>query len=523
VNDATRWRIRARRLAAAAACLATVTMTAEPAAAGPVGTAVASADQLAAGDVYLRAYMTRTKAPGLAYAVVRGNQVLRHGAWGVDGNGRPMTTQTPFMLGSTSKSFTALAVTQLAQAGRVDLDTPARTYLPWLRLGEENTARTVTVRQLLTHTSGLPKVSNTTLTDRYDNRPGGLARSVRDLATLRPTTTVGQAYRYSDANYMILGALVEHVTGDTFGAYLRRHVFDPLAMVHSAATADEAHTVGVPAGHRYYLGRPQRHAAPFDTAGAPYGFLAASLDDLSHYAIAQLNDGRYRDTRILDTGGVRQMHTGTADTGHGSYGFGWKNSTLDGVGARMVWHSGATPNFFSHLVLVPDSNLAVIILTNIYGLPMDEPLNAGAFGLARILHGGTPATGAEDPTFTWILVALCTVAAVLLTLLVSSLIHVARTRRRRGANRPIRSRRRTITATTAWIGGCAAAAGAAWAVPLMWGAGLAKVQLWTPDIGHAILTVVALAVALALARLAISAHTLLTTERSGSSPPPPPA
>ena len=517
MNDGNRWRIRARRLTAAVACLAMVTMTAEPATAGPVGTAVASTEQLTAGDAYLRDYMTRTKAPGMAYAVVRGDRVLRHGAWGVDGDGRPMTAQTPFMLGSTSKSFTALAVQQLTETGRVDPDAPAHTYLPWLRLGDESTARTVTVRQLLTHTSGLPKVSNTTLTDRYDNQPGGLARSVRDLATLRPTTTAGQTYQYSDANYMILGALVENITGDTFGAYLRRHVFDPLSMTRSAATAAEAHIAGVPAGHRYYLGRPQRHAAPFDTAGAPYGFLAASLDDLSHYAIAQLNGGRYRDTRILRPDSVRQMHTGTADTGHGSYGFGWKNSTLDGTGARMVWHSGATPNYFSHLVLVPDSNLAVIVLTNIYGLAMDEPLNAGAFGLTRILHGDIPATGAEDPTSTRALAGLCTVAAALLALLVSALITAVRTRRRRGANHPIRSRRRTITGAAAWTGGCAAvAAGAAWAVPLfMWGAGLAKVRLWAPDMGHAILTVVALAAALALTRLAISAHTLLFTARSG--------
>ena len=159
---------------------------------------------------------------------------------------------------------------------------------------------------------------------------------MRDLATLRPTAAVGQSYQYSDANYMILGALVESVNGNTFGDYLRRHVLYPLQMTHSAATADEARAVGIPAGHRYYLGRPQRLATSFDTAGVPYGFLAATLDDLSLYAIAQLNGGRHGDTRILDTDGVRQMHTGTADTGHGTYGFGWKNSTLDGVGARIV-------------------------------------------------------------------------------------------------------------------------------------------------------------------------------------------
>ena len=483
MKHAPRWRW-ARRLAVAAAGIATavagtpaaVPATAGPVAAVPADAAVASAERLATGEAYMRRYMKRVKAPGMAYAVVRGDRVLRQDAWGVDGDGRPMTAQTPFLLGSTSKSFTALAVTQLARTGRVDLDAPARTYLPWLRLGDEDTARTVTVRQLLTHTSGLPAVSSSTLTDRYDNSSGALARSVRDLASVRPVDAVGRGYRYSDANYMILGALVENVTGETFGGYLRRHVLDPLAMTRSAATAEEARAVDVPAGHRYYLGRPQRHDTPFDTAGVPYGFLAAGLADLTHYASAQLGGGRYGNTQVLDSDGVRQMHTGTADTGHGgSYGLGWKNNTLDGAGVGIVWHSGATPDFFSHVVLVPRSNLAVVVLTNVYALPMDAPLNAAAFDLARILHGHAPApAAAEDPVFRWVLAGLLTIAAVLLALLVATLVRLFRARRRD----TVRSRRRTVVTTAAWVGGCAlAAAVAAWLVPTLWGAGLAKVHM----------------------------------------------
>ncbi|SHN43591.1 serine hydrolase domain-containing protein [Cryptosporangium aurantiacum] len=498
-----------------AGCLIALTLVAAPIPAG----AAASVGELASGEQYLRAYMDQVEAPGLAYAVIRGDEVLRQGAWGVDGDGRPMTTRTPFLLGSTSKSFTALAVAQLAEAGRVDLDTPASTYLPWLRLGNANTARTVTVRQLLTHTSGLPQVWSTDLTDRYDNRSDGLVRSVRDLAGLRPTAAVGQTYEYSDANYLILGALVEAVTGDTFGEYLRRHVLGPLRMTRSAATADEADAVGIPAGHRYYFGRPQRFAAPFDTAGVPYGFLAASLEDLSHYTIAQLNGGRYGDARVLGPEATARMQTGTVDAGHGTYGFGWRNSTLDGVGTRIVWHAGATPDYFTHVVLAPDSDLAVILMTNIYGLPMDGPLSAGAFNLTRILHGGTPAAATADPIHTWTLAGLLGVAAVLLVVLTWSWIRPVRAWRRGSPGSPGRSRGRTIVTTSAWVLGCAGlAAVAAWTVPSFWkGAGLAKLQLWAPDIGHAIGAVVALSAVLALTRLGLGVHALITA-RPGSDP-----
>ncbi|GAA2191652.1 serine hydrolase domain-containing protein [Micromonospora lupini] len=500
-----RLRTRTRRLTGAAALLAVAT-AATPIAAPPPAPHVATADELTAGENYLRAYMDEIKAPGLAYAVVRGDDVLIRGAWGLDGDGRPITTRTPFLLGSTSKSFTALAVAQLAEAGRVDLDTPASTYLPWLRLGDAQTARTVTIRHLLTHTSGLPQVWSTTLTDRYDNRPGGLAQSVRDLATLRPTTAVGRTYQYSDANYMILGALVENVSGDTFGAYLRRHVLDPLRMTHSAASADEANALGIPAGHRYYLGRPRRFAAPFDTAGVPYGFLAASLDDLSHYAIAQLGGGRYGDTRILGPDRTRQMHTGTVATGHGTYGFGWQNSTLDGIGTRMVWHAGATPDYFTHIVLTPDANLAVIVMTNVYGLPMDAQLSAGAFNLTRILHGGAPASVSADPIHSWVLAGLAAVTALLLTALAYSWIRLARGRRQSTIRRAP-----PLAATAAEVAACAAvAAGAAWLVPSFWeGAGLVKLQLWAPDIGHGITVVIALAAILALTRLGMGVYAVL--------------
>ncbi|MGC5284905.1 serine hydrolase domain-containing protein [Micromonospora sp. DT231] len=522
MSQHTRLRRLAGRLVTVAGCLTVLATTAAPAAADPVLNRAAPGDELAAGEDYLHAYLEQIKAPGLAYAVVRGDKVLRSGAWGVDGDGRPMTAQTPFLLGSTSKSFTALAVAQLVEAGRVDLDTAASTYLPWLTLADAHTARTVTVRQLLTHTSGLPEVWSTGLTDRYDNQPGGLTRSVRDLATLRPAAAVGQRYEYSDANYMILGALVEDVTGGTFGAYLRRHVLDPLQMTQSAATVDEARAVGIPAGHRYYLGQPRRFAAPFDTAGVPYGFLAASLDDLTHYAIAQLNGGRYGDTRILGADSTKQMHTGTVSTGHGSYGFGWRNSTLDGVGTRIVWHAGATPDYFTHLVLAPESNLAVIIMTNIYGLPMDAPLSAGAFNLARILHGGTPTAAAADPVHVWVLTGLLGVAVVLITALVWSWTRLIR-RLRHGTIPPARSRVRSIIATTAWTCGSAAVAAGAAKVPSFWqGADLAKLQLWAPDLGHAIIAVVALATALALTRLAMGLSSMATTRPTDTDTTPRP-
>ncbi|MEQ4300763.1 serine hydrolase domain-containing protein [Plantactinospora sp. B6F1] len=460
-------------------------------------------DDLSRVESYLRGYMSEVRTPGLAYAVVRGDRVVGQGAWGVDGNGKPLTPRTPFVLGSVTKSFTALAVMQLVEAGRVELDAPVRRYVPWLRLADESIAARITVRQLLVQTTGLPQVAAMGLTDRYDNRPGALARAVRDLSAVEPTAEPGTVHQYSDANYLVLGALVEEVTGDTYGGYLRRQVLDPLGMVDSAATEAEAEAVGVPPGHRYYFGRPQRFAPPFDTSGVSYGFLAASLTDMTHYAVAQLDDGRYAGRAVLSAQGIAQLHAGQVSTGGGGrYAMGWRDGTLGEPAERIVWHAGATANSFGHVVLAPGSDLAVVVLANIYSLAMDAPLVSAAFNVARILHGVEAEAGAaEDPIFGRLLGGLLAVAVLLLALLVWSVVRVVR----RPAG-PARSRRRTVAGAAGWVAGCAAlAAGTTWLLPAAWdGAGLAQVRLFAPDIGDAIVAVAVLAGLLALTRVGVA-------------------
>jgi CubicO group peptidase (beta-lactamase class C family) len=458
----------------------------------PAVSAPAAADDVPS---YLERHAAAHRIPGLAAAVVRDGRVAFEWTRGVD-------AQTPFLLGSVAKPFTALVVLRLVDAGRIGLDAPVGGYLPWLRFAGSPAPVAVTVRQLLTHTSGLPSVAERGLTDRFDDTPGGLARSVRDLAAVRPVGTPGGAHRYSDANYMVLGALVEAVSGEPFGAHLRRHVLDPLGMRRSAVTAAEAAAVGLPAGHRYWFGHPRRFAPPFDTSGVPYGYLAASLRDTTRFAIAQLGGGG----GILSPQWTELSHTGQVATGgSGRYGLGWRDSTLATPGGdrRIVWHAGATPGYFAHIVLVPETGTGVVVLSNVYGPAMDAPLASAAFDLARILHGGAPAPSTKDPLYGVALAGLVSVAGALLAALGLSAVRLAR------PVRAARSTRRVVAGAAASAGGCAAlAAGAVWGLPAAFGTGPAQVRLWTPDIGWAAVAVAGLAGALALARAAASARIL---------------
>ncbi|GGM37439.1 hypothetical protein GCM10011608_22570 [Micromonospora sonchi] len=232
----------------------------------------------------------------------------------------------------------------------------------------------------------------------------------------------------------------------------------------------------------------------------PYSYLTASLDDLTRFATTQLAGGRYGDTTLLSADTTQRMQTGQVSTGgSGRYGLGWRETTLTGPDARIVWHAGATPGYFSHLVLVPETRIGVVVLANAYSLAMDPLLVSAAFNIARVLHAAPTVEAEPDPLLTGGLVGLVGLAALLVVALAWAVVRVVR-RRRSGAARC----RREIVRTVGWVVGCGGlAATVVWGVPALQGAdGLGQVSLWMPDAAQVIGGVAGLAAMVALTRLA---------------------
>lgn len=139
----------------------------------------------AAVDAYLQQQIRRLRIPGLALAIVEGDRIAYTRGFGcARPRGETPSPQTPFVLGSTTKSFTALAVMQLAEDGRVDLDAPAQRYLPWFRVAEPQASAEITVRQLLNQTSGLPTIPGMDLLADLDDTPDAAERQAKGLAGL---------------------------------------------------------------------------------------------------------------------------------------------------------------------------------------------------------------------------------------------------------------------------------------------------------------------------------------------------
>ncbi|MFE4693919.1 serine hydrolase domain-containing protein [Streptomyces sp. NPDC056749] len=453
-------------------------------------------------DDFVEARLDGTGTPGAALAVIEGGRVVHERGFGVDGRGRAVTPDTPFLWGSVSKPVTGLAVMQLVEAGRVMLDAPVRTYLPWFRLADRGTSDRITVRQLLTNTSGIPTSASSEIGDRYDNAPGALSDAVRDLARIAPEAEPGESYAYSSAGYAVLGALVEEVSGQSFGAYLHENVLDPLGMDHAVATERDFDRERVPPGHRFLFGEPVPFDAPYDTSGVPAAHLGGSTRDLARLVLAELGGGRLDGRQVLSAAGIAETQRGQVDSDVDRFGLGWAVGTLEGTGERMVWKPGSLPGHDVMVVMLPDSDRAVIVAQNAFHLLRPEQFHDAAFGTARMLSGVTPGGGAAGPLASVVPWATAALAGVLvLGLLAPGLRLLPRQGR---APRP-RSRRRIVVNTLVQVtASLTSAASLWWVLPAALGGSIESALLWLPDAGWGAVGVVAAALALAVQRTVLA-------------------
>jgi CubicO group peptidase (beta-lactamase class C family) len=309
-------------------------------------------------DRFVREAMAANGLPGLAVGITHGEEVVHLGAYGMAGDGRPMTTRTQMFIGSLSKSVTALAVMQLVESGQVRLDAPVRTYLPDFTIADAGAE--ITIAQLLHHTSGL---ADRGFPEMTRPQPDDLADRVAQMRDARLVAPPGTRFQYFNANYAVLARLVEVVSGLGFGAYLQRHVFAPLEMndttgVVAAQNARRA-APRLARGHIQVFGaavaRPEMHGI---VAGE--GGVISTVEDLANYLIMQNNGGAFHGRALLSPAGVSRMHTpaGGVDS---TYGMGWM-VTAPGE----VRHNGVLSTFHADAALLADEGYGIVVLSNSY-------------------------------------------------------------------------------------------------------------------------------------------------------------
>ena len=330
----------------------------------------------AAIDAYVEEQLRRLNIPGASLAIVEGEQIVHLRGFGrARPGGESPSPQTPFFIGSLTKSITALAVMQLVECGKVELDAPVQRYLPWFRVADAQASACITVRHLLNQTSGLPALQGELVLADFDDRPHATERQVRALSTLKISNPVGSRCEYSNLNYNILGLIVESASGESYADYIHNHIFMPLQMSHSYTSRAEARQNGLAVGHRHWFSFPfPAPELPIPRGSLPSGQLISCTEDMAHYLIAHLNGGRCRDVQILSEAGIDELHRGVKDyivmgNSYGKYGMGWLD--IDMGQTKTYSHSGNVPDFSAFMALVPEGKKGAVLLLNAdpYGLP----------------------------------------------------------------------------------------------------------------------------------------------------------
>jgi CubicO group peptidase (beta-lactamase class C family) len=306
-------------------------------------------------DRYVRAELDRQRVPGMSVAVLRGDSVLLARGYGVANLEHHVaaTDSTIYQSGSVGKQFTSAAIVILAREGRLGLDDPIRKYLPET---PESWGR-ITVRHLLTHTSGIPDYTANLVDFRRDYTEEAL---VRLYSRLPLDFQPGATWSYSNTGYALLGFIVRRVTGQFYGDYLEERVFQPLGM-RTARVISEADIVPNRAGGYVLVDgeiKNQSWVSPSLNTTAD-GALYFTVNDMTRWAIG-LNHAR-----IPDSAGLAMSWTPVRlnDGGTYPYGFGWRID--DQRGHPRIGHGGSWQGFRSSIQRYPEYDLTIIALANL--------------------------------------------------------------------------------------------------------------------------------------------------------------
>lgn len=310
----------------------------------------------------------RFNVPGAAVGIAYGDETVEiaHGVTNVD-TGVEVTTDTLFQIGSMSKVWTASAIMRLVDDGKLDLDEPVVTYLPELTLADQEVQRSVTMRHLLNHTSGIDG-------DFFRDTGRGdecLERYLDALAGLPQNHPLGATWSYCNSGFVVAGRVIERLTGQVWDAAMRDLVFTPLGLGHTVTLPEEALLYRTAVGH-VHEGTEEPRRAPvwvLPRPLGPAGLIVSTVADVLTFARMHLSGGLAPDgTRLLSAESVAQMQAEEVvlpdpySLGD-SWGIGWFRVAGSG-GARLVGHDGNTIGQAAFLRLLPEQNMAVTMLTN---------------------------------------------------------------------------------------------------------------------------------------------------------------
>jgi CubicO group peptidase (beta-lactamase class C family) len=317
-------------------------------------------------DECVEHWRTHWNVPGMGVAILNDGTVEEHG-YGITSidTKHPIRADTLFQIGSISKVYTTTLAMILVDQGKLDLDEPVTTYLPSLKLKDENALRTITLRHLVTHTSGV-------FGDFFDDFGMGddaLGRYVDAMAELRQIYQPSELWSYTNSGFNLAGYMMERVLDKPFEDIMRELLLEPAGFDRTFQFAHEAITYPLAVGHTHpdpedeeRLEIARRYPLPRTSHAA--GGIISTVGDLIKFAKLHLDDGRANGTQIISPSAVEEMQTPQVKAANmaDEWGLGWM--IFDMAGTKGIGHGGTTNGFQAVTRIVPEREFAIAILTN---------------------------------------------------------------------------------------------------------------------------------------------------------------
>jgi CubicO group peptidase (beta-lactamase class C family) len=329
------------------------------------------------------------KAPGVAVGIIKDDKVILSEGFGQRSvkDNLPVTPQTLFAIGSCTKAFTTAALGILVDEGQLEWDKPVKHYLPTFKMYDDFATQRMTVTDLITHRSGLP---------RHDFMWYNSTFSRKDifnrLQYLEPNKDFRTDWQYQNLMFMTAGYLLEQVSGGTWENFVRSRIFEPLGMKASNFSIDEsqkASDFALP----YRETKDTVKVIPFRniTTVGPAGSINSNIPDMLEWTRLHLNQGKMGDKQLLNAATMIKLHAPAmvmpqsgkySEILNSAYALGWMTSAYRGH--QVVDHGGNIDGFSAEVMILPQDNIGIVVLTNLDGTPLSNIIARYEIGRAHV-------------------------------------------------------------------------------------------------------------------------------------------
>jgi CubicO group peptidase (beta-lactamase class C family) len=323
-------------------------------------------------DNYMAREMAAWDIPGTAVCVVKDGKVILAKGYGINQLGKPekVDEHTLFLVASNSKAFTGTLMAMLAHENKCALDDKVQKWLPWFAMKDPWVTRELNLTDILTHRIGMQTFQGDFM---YWTSSMTTRQCIEKFGLLTPQYSFRSRWGYTNLGYAIAGECIKEISGKTWAELLRERIFGPLEMNRSLAlNAEFPKATNKAYPHTKVDGKLEILPLPNIDNLAPAGSIASSVNDLSHWVLAQLDNGNYQGKNVIPQDVIRQTRRPHSLVGRANYpgrrmhyrtyGLGWQLEDYEG--REIISHTGGINGFVTSVTLVPEENLGVIVLTN---------------------------------------------------------------------------------------------------------------------------------------------------------------